>query len=299
MKKSKEYRINGFEQIKTFYSWVFNNQDKRITPQHVSLYLFYINQNNRNNWVEWFKCPYDLGMAGSCIGNKKTYYSCLTDLMNWGLIGYKKGINEWQSPLIKLEVLKCTTTYTATVPLPIPPPQPLPTPQSRPLPTHIYKLITNNLKPITDNYDKFEKFVLSLGVPSNPSVKKADILDLIINEWQEEYHSQREMEYTITSRAKERAAAVAILKEFKKQFPHDDTKNILNRIRDYFSLCIGINESWFWTNMSLPIIMSKYNEINTVLKNGNNKSNNKQGATPEQIKQLYARKHGIDSPSYQ
>ena len=37
----------GFEQIKSFYSWVFNNPDK-VKPTHISLYLFLLNQNNRS-----------------------------------------------------------------------------------------------------------------------------------------------------------------------------------------------------------------------------------------------------------
>lgn len=132
-------RINGFDQIKGLYSLVFS-QRYDFTPQHISLYVFLINQNNRNNWVEWFKCPYDLGMNGACIGSKKTYYNCLSDLQEWGLLKYEKGENMWRAPKIKLEVLKCTSTDTATVPQS----EPLPTP----LPTHIYKPITSNLKPM-------------------------------------------------------------------------------------------------------------------------------------------------------
>lgn len=148
-------RINGFEQIKVFYSWVFNNADKSVKPHHISLYLFLVNQNNRNNWVEWFKCPFDLGMAGSCIGNKKTYYKTLDDLQEWGLLKYEKGINNWKAPLIKLEVLIRTTSVTATdtasVPTSEPQVLPLDIPLPTPLHTHIDKPITNNLKPITDN----------------------------------------------------------------------------------------------------------------------------------------------------
>jgi len=140
-----KYRINGFEQIKAFYSLVFE-QKYEIKPQHISLYVFLINQNNRNNWVEWFKCPYDLAMSGACIGNKKTYYNCLNDLQEWKLIKYKKGVNEWKAPAIKLEVLKCTATATATVPQSVPLLQPLPIP----LPTHIYKHITNNIYSIEE-----------------------------------------------------------------------------------------------------------------------------------------------------
>jgi hypothetical protein len=144
-------RINGFTQIKSFYSWTFDNQDQGIKPQHISLYLFLLNQNNRNNWVEWFKCPYDLAMAGSCISSKKTYYNCLNDLQKWDLIKYKKGVNNWKAPLIKLEVLKDTSTVPQSEP------QVLQAAEQAaiPLPTHIYKLITDNLKLITDNKKDF------------------------------------------------------------------------------------------------------------------------------------------------
>lgn len=156
---AKDFRINGFEQIKAFYSWVFNNADKRVTSQHISLYMFLLNQGNRNNWVEWFKCPFDLAMTGACIGNKKTYYSCLADLVEWGLIQYQKGANEWKAPLIKLEVLNSTSTDTATVPQSEPLVLPLVLPLPTPLPTHIYKLITTNIKRVTDNIETIIEFL--------------------------------------------------------------------------------------------------------------------------------------------
>ena len=153
-------RINGFEQIKAFYSIVFQ-QEFDFKPQHISLYIFLLNQNNRNNWVEWFKCPYDLGMTGSCIGSKKTYYACLDDLQNWGLIKYQKGENAWKSPKIKLEVLKSTSTDTATIPQSEPLPIPVVEPVPIPLPTHNIKPITSNLKPLTieDRKLKFATYV--------------------------------------------------------------------------------------------------------------------------------------------
>ena len=138
-------RINGFHQISAFYSIVFS-QEYDFKPQHISLYMFLLNQNNRNNWVEWFKCPIDLGMTGSCIGSKKTYYACLDDLQNWGLLNYEKGENMWKSPKISLVVLKSTSTYTSTIPQS----EPLPIPLPEPLPTPIYKPITSNLQPKTN-----------------------------------------------------------------------------------------------------------------------------------------------------
>jgi len=159
-----EYRINGFDQIKALYSWVFNNQDKPINTTHISLYVFFINQNNRSNWVEWFKCPYDLGMTGSAIGSRNTYYKCLADLKEWGLIDYQKGINDYRAPLIKLLMLK---NEQVQVPLseqaPVLLPEHLPMPLCEHLPEHIYKLITDNLKQITNNEKEFFDFVLNLG----------------------------------------------------------------------------------------------------------------------------------------
>lgn len=171
-------RINGFEQIKGFYSWAFENQDLGVKPQHVSIYLFLINQNNRNNWIEWFKLPYDLAMAGSCISSKKTYYACLHDLQNWGLIQYKAGVNNWKAPLIKLEVLKDTSNVPQSEPQPIQ----ATTPQhiqaliqaAEPQPIPNIKLLTYNLKLITDNLQQVLSF-LGVGVEDKNLEEKKDV----------------------------------------------------------------------------------------------------------------------------
>jgi hypothetical protein len=180
-------RINGFTQIKAFYSWTFSHQEKQIKPQHISLYLFLLNQNNRNNWIEWFKCPFDLAMTGSCISSKKTYYKCLNELQEWKLIQYQKGSNNWKAPLIKIEVLKDASTVPQSEPQVLQADEPLLTL----LPTHIYKLITDNIErvskhlpqwisnldgePIKNDLDSNEKFLswfnkgrtLYLEIPSN------------------------------------------------------------------------------------------------------------------------------------
>jgi len=154
------FRINGFEQIKAFYAWVFNNPDK-ARPTHISLYLFLVNQGNRANWVEWFKCPYDLAMQGACIGSKGTYYKCLADLQQWGLINYKQGITCHMTPQINLIQLYKSEPLSelVTVPLPEPLSEPLTVPLPGPLPGHIYKLLTSNLKLVTDNLDDVLEFL--------------------------------------------------------------------------------------------------------------------------------------------
>ena len=156
--------MNGFEQIKSFYSWVFNNPEK-VRPTHISLYLFLWNQNNRANWVEWFKCPYDLAMQGSCIGNNGTYYKCLDELKRWGLIDYKKGINNYKAPIIRLIQLydneqQCEQlTEQVTVPLSEQQTEQQTVQLTEQLPAHIYKLLTNNLKRITNNIESVINFL--------------------------------------------------------------------------------------------------------------------------------------------
>jgi len=104
---------NGFELIKNFYSWVFNNQNGEVKSHHISLYMFLVNQNNRNNWVDWFKCPYDLGMAGSAINSKKTYYQTLHQLEDWGLIKYQPGHANHKAPFISLVEMGVNESYTS------------------------------------------------------------------------------------------------------------------------------------------------------------------------------------------
>lgn len=95
------HRISFFEQMKNFYDFSFHSEYD-FTPHHISLYMFLLNQNNRSNWSPKFKLSLDLGMYGSKIGSKKTYYKTLDDLQNWGLIVLEKGKNAWKSPSISI-----------------------------------------------------------------------------------------------------------------------------------------------------------------------------------------------------
>lgn len=152
-------KINGFELISSFFSFVFSNQEKGIKPYHISLYVFLWNQNNRLLWVEWFKCPYDVGMMGSGINSKHTYYKALAELQEWGLIQYTKGINFHQAPRIKLAVQKCTSTVPQCEPLPIPQLALQAELLPAPLLGREIKLLTNNLKKVTENIDSILDFL--------------------------------------------------------------------------------------------------------------------------------------------
>lgn len=116
---TQKFRINMFEQFSAFYEhiWFAEFQFKQ---NHVSLYMFLLNQNNRSNWAPWFNLPLDLGQKGSCISSNKTYYKTLKELQEQDLIIYEKGANEWRAPRVQIKVLqrgKNTLLPTSLLPL--------------------------------------------------------------------------------------------------------------------------------------------------------------------------------------
>lgn len=172
-------KINMFNQIKSFYSIVFNGEID-LKPTHVSLYMFLLNQNNRCNWIEWFKCPFDVAMAGALINSKTTYYKTLDELKRFNLIDYEKGVNHFKAPKIKIINLDSipkndTLPVPLSVPLPVPLSVPLPVPLSVPLSGNIIRLITDNYITINDNYEEVEKFILNLS-GKKPKIKLTDDL---------------------------------------------------------------------------------------------------------------------------
>ena len=116
--------------------------------------------------------------------------------------------------------------------------------------------------------------------------KPADFIDKIVNCFIEEHG-----DYEIITPGKEREMAGKILHIYKKKYPDANSEEILTGLRSYFKMCINIKDSWLRNNMSLSIIVSKFNEINKILKNGTNKND---GATKEQLAELIARTEGTN-----
>jgi hypothetical protein len=174
-KNKKGYRIDGWEQLRNFYSRVFSGE-LDLRPHHVSLYQFLLQQNNRNMWAEWFKCPFDLAMTGACIGSRSTYYKSLKHLQEQKLIQYIPGVNDWKAPRISIIPL-LSTSEQQRVPLCEPVSGPLFNPPFEqqdgqvsgqlyeqlivPLPEqvgeHIYKQITSNVNNyLTSNWENLK-----------------------------------------------------------------------------------------------------------------------------------------------
>ena len=83
------------------------------------------------------------------------------------------------------------------------------------------------------------------------------------------------------STGKERVAASKILSAYKTKYPDANSDETLTGLREYFKSCCEIPDQWLQKNMGLPIIVSKFNEINNSLRHG--KSNKSVSARTEEI----------------
>ena len=124
--------------------------------------------------------------------------------------------------------------------------------------------------------------------------KKSDYLDQIIEIFCAQYKVFHKADYEVLNRKKERAAAAKISQVYKKQNPDNDTVKALKDLGDYFSACIGIDDRWLRDNMCLPIINSKFNSINNILRNGKDRTNSKKvGATDGELAEIIGRKFAV------
>lgn len=120
---------------------------------------------------------------------------------------------------------------------------------------------------------------------SNVSDKPTDFLDRIIDEFVKAHGN-----YEILNPGKERAAAGKILSHYKQKYPNSTSEETLAGLRTYFDACVSIEDNWLRENMSLSIIINKFNEINNILKNGKHKGS---GATNKELAELLINKFGV------
>jgi hypothetical protein len=87
----------------------------------------------------------------------------------------------------------------------------------------------------------------------------------------------------ILNKGKERAAVGKLLKLHREMYPDQDSTTTIQNLRVFFDACNLINDPWLQENMSLSIIVSKFNEINKKLRNGNQRPSSKGGATDAEL----------------
>ena len=121
-----------------------------------------------------------------------------------------------------------------------------------------------------------------------------DFIDEVIDCFAQEFLLINRVEYVITNTGKERSAAGKLLKLHKDKNPNMGSKETIESLHDYFKMCISIDDNWLRDNMSIPIIINKFNEINNKLRNGNKRSKSGSGVTDEQLARIIAEGFATD-----
>jgi len=121
--------------------------------------------------------------------------------------------------------------------------------------------------------------------------KKPDFIGKILDQFCEAYLTATGNEYSILAPGKERAAIGKLLKLYKEKYPGAKSEDTLTSLRVYFDAVVVIPDNWLRENMSPSIIISKFNEINNILKNGKNRGNSK-GATDRELAEIIVKHFG-------
>jgi len=111
--------------------------------------------------------------------------------------------------------------------------------------------------------------------------EKRNYINEIIEVWKQSYFIERETEYEVVNIGQESSAAGKLATIYKRKYPNAKTEEALKGFEVYFRACLNIEDNWLNDHMSMSIIVSKFNEINTILKNGT-KKRSKQPATSDQ-----------------
>ena len=105
-----------------------------------------------------------------------------------------------------------------------------------------------------------------------PKASESEYFQQIAQIWERKYHQTRQIEYQLAE--KDYVAISKIQEIFRKIHPDNTTAEMLELYDWYFTQVLSITENnWLYQNMSLTLLQSKFNEINSYLKNGNSRLN--------------------------
>jgi hypothetical protein len=125
---------------------------------------------------------------------------------------------------------------------------------------------------------------------------KEDFLNQIIGAFAEKFKSSRGFDYIILNRGKERMSAGKLSGLVRNKYPELDTEGSLQLLSDFFDRCLTIDDDWLYRNMSLSIIISKFNEINTYLNEPERKKHKQPATSNDDLARIFARSAaGVES----
>ena len=96
-----EGQVSGYELTRRFFDFAFENVECKV--QHIALFSWIVELNNRLGWKKQFGLPSNDTMEGLSIGNKATYRKALNDLEAWGFIRVISiAKNQFQASIIEI-----------------------------------------------------------------------------------------------------------------------------------------------------------------------------------------------------
>lgn len=116
--------------------------------------------------------------------------------------------------------------------------------------------------------------------------ENSQLINLIIEEFKFRFQEYHKTEYLITNMSKEVNAAKGIIKLYRSQSNESSTDSIVEDLSSIFKACVCINNRWLRDNMSLSLILSRFNQINITLKNGKDRQNSTNGATDAELAEI-------------
>jgi len=125
----------------------------------------------------------------------------------------------------------------------------------------------------------------------SPPIKLAKTID--VEKELVKIYAQEHGDYPMLSMSKDKVLMRKLLTEFKRRNPNVSYQETLDGMRNHFRQCLDITDSWYHDHMSIGLMVSKFSEINKILKNGTT-GKNKRGATAEEIAEAFAEQFATD-----
>jgi len=95
--------MTGYDLSRRFFDFCFEHPEK-VTPNHVAIYFFAIEQCNRFAWKDKFGFPTFMVMEAIGIKKYQTYIKYLNELVEWGfIVMVEKSTNQYSANVISLK----------------------------------------------------------------------------------------------------------------------------------------------------------------------------------------------------
>lgn len=131
-------------------------------------------------------------------------------------------------------------------------------------------------------------------MPDKPAVKP-DFIDQLFEVFCQEYEDVYGYPFKTLTKEKERKAIGKLLVKYKQNNRGADSQQTLNGMRAGFRNCMRVNNGWIQENMSPTIIVSKYDVILKILRNGNKSAKRGNGVTDRELAEIIAKHFAVDS----